>query len=125
MGRSPSRTLTPSRPREVSKKCCFSTISLTPAWRFRGRVDYVNPSTVRTWMTTSSRPESDAAQPLRGRLLDAAVPIVDTEGLEALTLRSLATAANVSRQAPYLYFESKATLLAALALEGFRREESF
>ena len=49
----------------------------------------------------------------------AAREILETEGLEALSLRSVARKAGVSHAAPYRHFESREVLLANLAIEGF------
>jgi len=58
---------------------------------------------------------------LRPALIDAAREIVETEGLEALSLRAVARRANVSHNAPYYHFSDKSQLLAAVAAEGFRQ----
>ena len=57
---------------------------------------------------------------LRTALVAAAAAILETEGFEALTLRGVARAAGVSRQAPYHHFAGLAGLLAAVAAKGFR-----
>jgi AcrR family transcriptional regulator len=57
---------------------------------------------------------------LRRALLDAALPLVEKEGPEALTLRAAARLAGVSQAAPYRHFADKRALLAAVAEEGFR-----
>jgi AcrR family transcriptional regulator len=56
---------------------------------------------------------------LRRVLLDAAVRVVDKEGIGALSLHALARKAGVSSGAPYHHFESREQLLAAIAVEGF------
>jgi len=56
---------------------------------------------------------------LRGRLLADGLALLETEGLEALSLRELARKAGVSPMAPYRHFADKAALLDALTLEGF------
>lgn len=60
------------------------------------------------------------AEELDRRLLLVARDILETEGLEALTLRAAARAAGVSHMAPYRHYASKDELLAAVAEEGFR-----
>lgn len=45
--------------------------------------------------------------------------ILEKEGLEALTLRTLARRTGVSHAAPYRHFRNRESLLAALAAEGF------
>jgi len=63
-----------------------------------------------------------AAEPgeLRARLIDEAGRILETQGLEAITLRAVAAAAGVSHMAPYRHFADKDSLLAAVAERGFR-----
>ena len=56
---------------------------------------------------------------LRETLLDAAVRHIEAEGTEGLSLRALAREAGVSATAPYRHFDSRQTLLAALATQGF------
>ncbi|RPH46515.1 MAG: TetR/AcrR family transcriptional regulator [Burkholderiales bacterium] len=60
---------------------------------------------------------------LRQTLIDVSVDVIDREGLEALSLRALATRAGVSSGAPYHHFADRAALLSAIALEGFERLE--
>jgi AcrR family transcriptional regulator len=48
-------------------------------------------------------------------LLDAALNLLDTEGLAGLTLRNLAASLGVSAMAAYKHFENKAELVDALA----------
>lgn len=55
----------------------------------------------------------------RERLLQAAREVVATDGLEGLTLRAIARRAGVSHGAPLRHFPTLASLLAALAAEGF------
>jgi len=56
---------------------------------------------------------------LRRALLDAALAIVDAEGVGALSMRAIAREAGVSHMAPYHHFADKAALIAAVAEEGF------
>lgn len=56
---------------------------------------------------------------LPAALLRAADKSMEKEGLEALTLRTLARRAGVSHAAPYRHFRDRESLLAALAAEGF------
>src|SRR5260221_11351514 len=58
---------------------------------------------------------------LRRALLDAAVRVVEKEGVAALSLLALARKAGVSSGAPYHHFESREQLLIAIADEGFER----
>ena len=57
---------------------------------------------------------------LKQALLEAAVKVIETDGVDALTLRSLAKAAGVSSGAPYYHFDSRERLLAAIAEQGLR-----
>jgi AcrR family transcriptional regulator len=68
-------------------------------------------------MTPDKRPyhHGDLAPALRR----AAREILESEGLEALSLRSVARRAGVSHAAPYRHFASREALLADLAVAGF------
>ncbi|MFC5771172.1 TetR/AcrR family transcriptional regulator [Thauera sinica] len=57
---------------------------------------------------------------LRERLVAEAAAILETQGLDAVTLRAVAGAAGVSHMAPYRHFADKDSLLAAVAERGFR-----
>jgi AcrR family transcriptional regulator len=57
---------------------------------------------------------------LRRVLLDAAVRVVEKEGVAGLSLHALAQKAGVSSGAPYHHFESREQLLLAIAVDGFR-----
>ncbi|HJU91281.1 MAG TPA: helix-turn-helix domain-containing protein, partial [Gemmatimonadaceae bacterium] len=48
---------------------------------------------------------------LRQALLDAALEILRTKGVEALTLRAVARAAGVSQTAPYRHFADRRSLV--------------
>jgi AcrR family transcriptional regulator len=54
------------------------------------------------------------------RLSEAALRVFEREGYDAATMRSIAREAGCSPAAPYLYFDGKNDLLAALRAEGFR-----
>ncbi len=55
---------------------------------------------------------------LRRSLLDAALGLVATHGVQGFTLREAARAAGVSHNAPYRHFPSRTHLLVELAIEG-------
>ena len=57
---------------------------------------------------------------LKNTLIDAAIDIIHKDGRRALTLRGVAAAAGVSRNAPYRHYKNKEALLAAVAESGFR-----
>jgi AcrR family transcriptional regulator len=61
-----------------------------------------------------------SAAPLRQRLIDVTVELVDREGIESLTLRRIARRAGVSHGAPLRHFDSLSDLLAEVAAHGFR-----
>ncbi|MBD3675422.1 MAG: TetR/AcrR family transcriptional regulator [Planctomycetaceae bacterium] len=70
--------------------------------------------------TNSSRGTSESYHHgnLRQSLLQAALKIVESKGLEGFTLREAARVAQVSHNAPYRHFSSRADLLVKLAIEG-------
>jgi len=57
---------------------------------------------------------------LRAAMIDAAVIVLETHGIEALSLREAARRAGVSQTAPYRHFQNKQALLAAVASDGFQ-----
>lgn len=61
-----------------------------------------------------------ALDDVRGRVLNAAVKLIDRGGLAGLSMREVARAAGVSHQAPYHYFADREAIFAALAEEGFK-----
>ncbi len=54
-------------------------------------------------------------------LVEAALALVEAEGVSALTLREVARRVEVTHAAPYRHFKDKSALLAAVAEEGFKR----
>ena len=58
---------------------------------------------------------------LRDALLQAALGLLRTEGVDGLSLRALAKATGVTQAAPYSHFRDKDELLAAIAETGFQR----
>jgi AcrR family transcriptional regulator len=65
----------------------------------------------------ATRLESAAAT--RRALLDAAGALLDAGGPDAVTLREVGARAGVSRSAPYRHFDSKESLLMAVAAEAW------
>ncbi|TQL67687.1 TetR family transcriptional regulator [Nocardioides albertanoniae] len=55
---------------------------------------------------------------VRSRLVDSGVELLERDGLQSLTLRTIARAAGVSHGAPRHHFPTYAALLAAIAREG-------
>jgi AcrR family transcriptional regulator len=73
-----------------------------------------------------ARPVESESRPyhhgdLRRALVDAALHIVERDGLAALSLRAVAREAGVSPAAPYHHFKDKQELMAAVGAEGFER----
>ncbi len=58
---------------------------------------------------------------LRDALLEAAIRVIEREGLAALTLRRIARETGVSAAAPYAHFRDKRSLLAAVCVAGYER----
>lgn len=56
---------------------------------------------------------------LRRALVETGAEVLESEGIEGLSLRSVARLAGVSAMAPYRHFADKAALLAAIAEHGF------
>ncbi|MFE0173105.1 TetR/AcrR family transcriptional regulator [Streptomyces sp. NPDC059002] len=56
---------------------------------------------------------------LRARLVTVGVELLATRGVQALSLREIARAAGVSHGAPRRYFPTHASLLSAIARQGF------
>jgi len=56
---------------------------------------------------------------LRAEILQRAAQIIDSHGIEALTLRGIARDLQVSHGAPNRHFKNKAALLSALAADGW------
>ena len=68
---------------------------------------------------TAKKPHPYHHGDLASALRAAARAILEEEGLEALSLRSVARRAGVSYAAPYRHFVSREALLAELAVEGY------
>lgn len=61
---------------------------------------------------------------LRISLITAAKDILQTAGLNSLSIRKLAEKTNVSRAAPYHHFKNKNELLCAIAEDGFLQQDA-
>jgi AcrR family transcriptional regulator len=81
----------------------------------RRRCDTVTPVMPRI----AKKPGAYHHGDLRRVLLDAAVHVVEKDGVGALSLQAIAKKAGVSSGAPYHHFASRDDLLAAIAVEGF------
>jgi AcrR family transcriptional regulator len=62
-----------------------------------------------------------ASDELEGRILDAALQLLTEKGLEALTVRGIATRANVAPMGIYNHFDGKMGVYEALWMDGFDR----
>jgi len=60
---------------------------------------------------------------LSAELVLQAIQLLESEGLEALSLRRVAKETGVSQAAPYSHFKDKKALMSAVAIEGYRRFE--
>ncbi|MBL1321732.1 MAG: TetR/AcrR family transcriptional regulator [Methylophaga sp.] len=58
---------------------------------------------------------------LRTSLIKATVEMINKQGVEAITMRSLSNWVGVSRTAAYRHFSNKVDLLTATATEGFKQ----
>ncbi len=58
---------------------------------------------------------------LKNALIRAGIELLSKEGVQALTLRSVAKQAGVSHAAPYAHFADKQALVAAIAAEGYAK----
>ena len=65
--------------------------------------------------------QPSTADPVHGRLLEAALGILVAEGPDALTVRSVAEAAGMSTMNVYSRFGNKKGLVDQILIEGFRR----
>jgi AcrR family transcriptional regulator len=61
---------------------------------------------------------------LHQSLIKAAKEILQTSGLNSLSIRQLAEKTNVSRAAPYHHFKDKNELLCAIAVDGFMQQDA-
>jgi AcrR family transcriptional regulator len=68
----------------------------------------------------AAAPTPDSEAPLSERLVQVALQLLAEEGIEALSLRSLARRAGVSHGAPARHFRSLSDLRAEVAARGFR-----
>jgi AcrR family transcriptional regulator len=67
----------------------------------------------------TSRTPVDEPVALRQRILETAETLLETEGLQALSLREVARRAGVTHQAPYHHFADRESILAELVTQGF------
>jgi AcrR family transcriptional regulator len=62
-----------------------------------------------------------ASQEIEGKVLSAALDLLDTEGVDGLTVRSIAARAGIAPMGIYTRFENKMGVYGALWTEGFDR----
>jgi len=74
-----------------------------------------------TVSTSKAEPRTYHHGDLRAALLEQGIALVETGGIEALSLREMARRTGVSPTAVYRHFPDKKALLAALADEAIRR----
>ncbi len=60
---------------------------------------------------------------LRKALIEAGLEIISQEGIDELSIRSVAEKIGVSHEAPYRHFKNTEELIIAIALTGFRMQE--
>lgn len=86
------------------------------------RVDIVNISVIVRKMSTQAKRARRTYHhgDLERALIAAALEMIQSAGVRALTLRGVGARVGVSRTALYRHFEDKTALLARVAAEGFR-----
>lgn len=70
-------------------------------------------------MPTAEKTETYHHGNLRTALIAAALSLIMDKGMDAVTIREVASKAGVSHTAPYRHFTDKSALMAAVAKEGF------
>ena len=68
-----------------------------------------------------TRPQQQRAREMRRRLLDTALSLIATRGMDRLTTQAIADAAHVSIGTVYRYFPDRAAILAELVDDAFAR----
>ena len=58
---------------------------------------------------------------LRNSIIEAAIDIISSQGIEKLSIRATAKIIGVSHTAPYRHFKNKEELIVAVALKGFEK----
>jgi len=72
----------------------------------------------------SSNPKSRRYEKTRQGIINAAHDIVRTEGIDALSIRTLADKVDYSPSALYKYFNNKEEIIEALRVEGWKHMQS-
>ena len=75
-------------------------------------------------MPRAKRTEQEI-QAMRGRILDAALVLLQQEGLEGVSIRKIADRIGVSHMLLYSYFENRAAIFQSLRERGFEQMEAF
>jgi AcrR family transcriptional regulator len=60
---------------------------------------------------------------LREKILEASLELISSRGIGGLSMREVARRLKVTHAAPYHHFKDRSEILAAIAVEGFRRLE--
>ncbi len=71
-------------------------------------------------MAENARTRTPSAE-MEATLLNSAADILDREGLDALSVRRIASAAHVAPMGVYNHFDSKSGIIEALFIQGFER----
>jgi AcrR family transcriptional regulator len=58
---------------------------------------------------------------LKQELINCACRLCEENGYETLSMRSIAKESGVSQTAPYRHFDTKESLYASVAMEGFKK----
>ena len=75
-------------------------------------------------MPRAKRTEQEI-EAMRGRILDAALALLQQDGPEGVSIRKIADRIGVSHMLLYSYFENRAAILQALRDRGFEQMEAF
>jgi AcrR family transcriptional regulator len=79
-------------------------------------------------MAATKKPEKDASYhrpELKAELLEAAIKLLEKDGLRGFSLRKIASLVGVSHAAPYRHFKNRDELIGAILMEGHRRLTSY
>jgi AcrR family transcriptional regulator len=73
------------------------------------------------------RPKKSAAEitAMREQILDAALTLLQEQGIEDLSIRKIADQIGVSHMSLYTYFDNRAAIVQALRERGFQQMEAF
>ncbi len=89
--------------------------SLLPKDKIQRETPMARPKTTKTPRKRTAYHHGD----LRRALVDAALSLLENDGIDALSLRNVARKIGVSQAAPYAHFKDKHAILEAVATVGF------